>query len=144
MITQKRPEILVIDDINEIINVLDFSLTEGFDFIVHKTTNIKEALSILKKNRSIQVVIVDVHLKEENKDEDGLTLCEIIRCVSPCKIIVVMTGYASLESLRDARFAGADDYLAKPFVVRDLVKIINENLVKIRRWQKELNGEITD
>jgi len=39
---------------------------------------------------------------------------------------VVMTGYADIESAREAMRLGADEFISKPFDIDDLKRLVNE------------------
>lgn len=48
--------------------------------------------------------------------------------------VIVLTGYGDQDSVADALEAGADDHIAKPFLIRELVERVNAVLRRTRKW----------
>jgi len=63
-------------------------------------------------------------------DMDGLTLLANAHRFAPQIPVVIFTAYASAESARQARAAGAAAYLAKPFSVDQLREVVNRVLAE--------------
>ncbi len=61
-------------------------------------------------------------------DTSGLQLLEAIRSRNPDAVVVLVTGFASLDTAMEAVRLGAYEYLRKPFAARDLVRIIDRGL----------------
>lgn len=66
------------------------------------------------------LVVTDLQLP----GADGLAVLEAARRVNPSCYVVIITGYASLESAIQAVRLGAYDYLAKPFSLGQLEVIL--------------------
>lgn len=62
-------------------------------------------------------VILDINLPGKN----GLTLCADFRKKSPSMPILMLTALGEVEDKMEAFDAGADDYLVKPFHIRELM-----------------------
>jgi two-component system copper resistance phosphate regulon response regulator CusR len=62
-------------------------------------------------------VILDINLPGKN----GLTLCAEFRKKSPALPILMLTALGEVEDKMEAFEAGADDYLVKPFHIRELM-----------------------
>jgi len=106
--------ILVVDDDKIILDSLcEFLSLEGFEAIGAETQ--KTALARLKE-RQFNLVITDVNLPDGN----GLELLEIIRSEYPQAVVIVITGYGTIESAVAAIKNGAFDYLTKPIIDDDL------------------------
>ena len=116
-------KVLVVDDEALICNLLDRVLrTEGYE--VETSTNPEEGLALLKQ-QSYDVLVTDLHMSGMN----GLALLERVRKIQPTCEVVMMTGYASVETAREALKQGAIDYITKSFSVeRDLVPVIEKIL----------------
>lgn len=139
----KQAHILVIDDHYEITQLIKLSLERAFHATVHEAQTVDQALIVLKVHKDIQIVVLDINLcldQPKNGHGGGVFCCELIREKYPCKAIIAMTGYYNVGSLRQARLAGADDYITKPFTIGELGVTLLENLSKVERW-KELLGE---
>ena len=65
------------------------------------------------------LILMDIRMPEMN----GLDATRIIKEVSHDTPIIALSAYAFEENIRDAKAAGCDDFLAKPFRVEDLIEI---------------------
>ncbi len=122
---EKPPNILVIDD--------DRVLLELFEKIFKKlglgvvlTNNGKEAVDWVKKTAP-DVILLDIKMP----GVDGITALKEIKAVDPDVEVIIMTGYASLDSALEAINLGAFDYLKKPF--ENLDQVVN---VVRRAWER--------
>ncbi len=80
------------------------------------------------------VVLTDIRMS----GMDGLGLTEWIKRTRPDTEVIVMTGYASLESAATAIHLGAFDYLVKPFGEMDLVTSSIDRAIQKRRVEEDL------
>jgi two-component system, sensor histidine kinase and response regulator len=74
------------------------------------------------------LLIVDIKMPEL----DGFEVIDIVRKVDPDLVVVVITGYATIETAVDAMKAGAYDFLPKPFTPNELRLIIDRGY---ERWR---------
>jgi two-component system, sensor histidine kinase and response regulator len=74
------------------------------------------------------LLIVDIKMPEL----DGFEVIHLVREVDPDLVIVVITGYATIETAVDAMKAGAYDFLPKPFTPNELRMIIERGF---ERWR---------
>ncbi len=74
------------------------------------------------------LLIVDIKMPEV----DGFEVIDIVRKIDPDLVIVVITGYATIETAVDAMKAGAYDFLPKPFTPNELRLIIGRGF---ERWR---------
>jgi len=95
-------------------------------FNVFDVENGKEAFEILKNNE-IDIVVTDWLMPEM----DGMELTKKIRVdLKKQPIIIILTAVNSKEAKKKALFSGADEYVAKPIEINDLVDIINNAINK--------------
>ena len=109
--------VLVIEDEPDIRKTIDYNLSkESFEVI--QAASIEEGEKALASNK-IDVIILDLMLP----DGSGLTLCRDIKSESNTKNIPVIILTAKTEEVdRVVGFElGADDYVTKPFSVRELI-----------------------
>lgn len=110
----KEKSILIIDDDKIILDSLcEFLSLEGFR--TEGAETVKSALVKLKEE-SYTLVLTDVNLP----DGDGLELVDIVRKECPRTVVIVITGYGTIESAVRAIKLGAYDYLTKPIVDDEL------------------------
>ncbi|MCX7743107.1 MAG: response regulator transcription factor [Flavobacteriales bacterium] len=127
-------KILVIEDDNRVASLLQRGLTEsGFDVLaVHNATN---ALFEINNNK-YDVVITDIMLPDAN----GLELCRKIRNLYPQVPIIMLTALGNTDDKVEGFDAGADDYLVKPFEIRELIARIKTILKRYEHF----SGKETD
>ncbi|MBN2137496.1 MAG: sigma-54-dependent Fis family transcriptional regulator [Sedimentisphaerales bacterium] len=106
--------ILVIDDDKIILDSLcEFLSVEGFKAAGAET--FKGALEKLGEN-DYSLMITDVNLP----DGDGLELLHTVRRDYPKTVVIVITGYGTIESAVQSIKLGAYDYLTKPIIDDEL------------------------
>ena len=114
--------ILVVDDEKRIVENITLCLKrEGFQTTGAYDGN--EALRIFKQQK-FDIVLLDVSMPGMN----GYEVMEHIFAIDEEALIIIITGYASVESAIRALKIGAWDYLKKPFEYADLVKTVKNAL----------------
>ncbi len=120
--TVTTAEILIVEDDEVILDTLAYNLArQGFG--VQKATNGAEALKLARKLRP-ELILLDVMLPGES----GIRVCERIRQADREVMIVMITAKDAEEDKVRGFEAGADDYVTKPFGMKELVARINANL----------------
>jgi len=122
--------ILLVDDYIPSRNVLEEFL-EGDDFSIFTTENGLEAIHALKNN-PFDLVITDLKMPGAT----GIDVLRRAREVNPDVQVIIITGYASLETAIEAVKAGAYDYITRPFKL-DEMKVVVENACEKIRLIKE-------
>ena len=113
-----NPKILIVDDEERFRNTMRKLLTaEGHD--ARTAGSAVEALEILSAE-SFDVVILDVRMPEMN----GVEALKKIRKIDPYLEVIIMTGYASVDTAREIMTTGAFDYLLKPYSIETLLEKI--------------------
>lgn len=84
-----------------------------------------EALGFIKKNE-YDFVFTDLKMP----DMDGLEVTKAVKHLRPDIDVIMITGYATIESAVDAMKYGALDYVQKPFTEDELVDFVNRSLVR--------------
>lgn len=122
----KQRRILIVDDDQEILRMLShiFEL-EGYSVVVAADGD--SALAMVEKQRP-DLAILDIMMP----GQDGLQVLDIIRRNYDFPVIM-LTGRCEVTTLRDAVGLGADDYVRKPFSVRELLARVR---VKLRRAEQ--------
>jgi DNA-binding NtrC family response regulator len=110
----RKKNILVIDDDKIILDSLcEFLSLEGFQTSGAET--VKSALTKLEEENYC-LVLTDVNLP----DGDGIELLGIIKQNYPQTVVIVITGYGTIDSAVKAIKKGAYDYLTKPIIDDEL------------------------
>src|SRR5262245_46601814 len=114
--------ILVVDDEPVVQDAVRWLLrAQGYD--VDTVGNGEEALSRIAQ-QEFDVVVSDIKMPGLN----GLDVLERSRALKPNLSVILMTGYASLETAIEALRLGASDYLRKPFELDDLTLSVERAL----------------
>jgi two-component system, NtrC family, response regulator HydG len=114
-----RPRVLVIDDDRAILTLVgSVALAEGFD--VATTVDGADALQQLS-TRPADLVLVDLRMPNVT----GLEVLRAIREVNARTRVVLMSGYATIDSAVMAVKLGAMDYLTKPFDLQRLRQLLS-------------------
>lgn len=127
--------VLVVDDDRLIRELVRDSLVEE-GFAVATVGSGAEALTHLEQDAPYDLVMTDLSMREM----DGLQLLERVKRDHPKTDVVILTGYASLESALQAMRLGAADYLRKPAKPQEIVYCVNK--VILRRQLLEENQSL--
>ena len=101
-------KILVVDDDSSIRNTLKEVLSRE-NYQVTTASSGEEALSLMREI-TFDLALLDLKMA----GMDGLSLMKEIRRRAPLTGVIMLTGYATLESAIGALRQGAHDYLLKP------------------------------
>jgi CheY-like chemotaxis protein len=112
---EKPPNILVIDDDRVILDLFD-KVFKKLGFKVLLTSDGKNSVDLVKRTGP-DVILLDIKMP----GMDGITALREIKTVDQDVEVIIMTGYASLDSALEAIKQGAFDYLEKPFARLDQV-----------------------
>ncbi len=114
-INPSKKRIMVVDNEDNICDIYKKVLIhEGYD--VESFLDGSTAIDSFSK-KSFDIVITDLKMPKI----DGFHVIKRVREMSPKTDIIVITGYATLDSVVTSIKLGAYDYLVKPFEISDLV-----------------------
>jgi len=119
----KLATILVVDDENGIRQSFKMVLKDRFNVLLAE--NGKEAEEFLTKN-PVDVILLDILLPDVN----GLDLLEKLKALDPNPEVIMVTAVKEIQSAVRAIKLGAYEYIIKPFLVDDVINIINRALEK--------------
>ena len=122
--------ILVVDDENGVRQSFNMVLKDKYHVLLAETG--QEAMDIFRKN-SVDLILLDILLP----DIDGLDLLSELVETDPNTEIIMVTAVKEIQSAVKAIKLGAYEYIIKPFVVDDVLTVINRALEK-RRLVKEV------
>ncbi|MEC8169239.1 MAG: response regulator transcription factor, partial [Pseudomonadota bacterium] len=132
-----KDKILLVEDEPDLLQTLAFNFeNEGYE--VAKALDGKEAIKFLEDDDSISLVILDLMLP----DMSGLDICRRIRAADNLKdILVIMVTAKGEEVDRVVGFeVGADDYVVKPYSVRELLLRVG-GILKRSSKEKQSNDK---
>jgi two-component system response regulator RegA len=117
--------LLIIDDDESYREVLSRSLSRK-GFVVVTAANVEESLACCRAIEP-EYILLDLNLAGQS----GLNLIQPLLDIAPEARIVILTGYASIQTAVGALKLGAVQYLPKPASVDDIVKALIEEGIEI-------------
>ena len=128
----EKARILIIDDDEAILDSCT-QVLEKVGYVVKGARDGIEGLQFLK-SESFHSVLLDLKLP----GADGMEILGHIREDSPETPVIIITGYASVESAVEAMRQGAFDYVAKPFSPKELRIIVKKALTRRKMIMENL------
>ena len=115
--------LLVVEDDEITFNLISKFLSDPFLTIL-RAHNGQEAVDACKSRMDIDLILMDINMPVM----DGYSATRLIRVLRPEVPVVAQTAYADdkIEALK----SGCVDFIVKPFKKNDILKILNEYLVK--------------
>jgi DNA-binding NtrC family response regulator len=125
-------EILALDDVQDA-TVLIGKILSKKGHTVHTFTEEDEAISFARENR-IDLAILDIKLKKMS----GVEVLALLKEARPEMHAIMLTGYPTVETAREAISLGADEYCVKP-IDRDELEEKVEKVLKSRGGKSSMN-----
>ena len=126
-----KKKILIVDDEKSISDLLVYNLEkEGYKTI---TASDGEEAVDLALSQKPDLILLDIMLPKA----DGLTVCKKIRqTLTKTPIIMLSAKGEEIDKILGLEI-GADDYMTKPFSVRELIARVKANLRKIEQTEQD-------
>lgn len=134
----KNAKILIVDDEKIALKNLEHVMKkEGYQVI--STQSGQNALKILEE-QSFDVVLTDLRMEKV----DGMQILKRCKELNTDTEVIMITGYVTLESAVKAMKNGAFNYIAKPFKLDEVRRIVSEAVEKVnlKKENKELREQI--
>ena len=122
---QPDQRILIVDDKQTILTLLADAL-ESQGYQVEKASSAEAALRACAETE-FALALIDLKIPGAM---DGIGLLTEIRRQRPQTVLIVLTGYATLDSAIAALRQGAHDYLVKPIGMAQLIQSVQSGLAK--------------
>ncbi len=134
-----RPRILIIDDEDVALRNLERTFRNQ-DYEIFTASTGPGGLKMIQENR-FDVVLTDLRMETV----DGQKILEECRLLHPETEVIMITGYATVDSAIETMKKGAYHYIAKPFHIDEVRKTVAEAIEKVRlkfenlKLQEDLN-----
>ena len=116
-----RKTILVAEDEDSNYELVKIVLQKRYRLL--RAHNGIEAVTIFEEEKP-DLILMDIRMPEMN----GLDATRIIKEVNPSTPVVALSAYAFEENIREAKMAGCDEFMAKPFKVENLIDMVKKHL----------------
>ena len=114
-------KILVVEDDPAVMKVISTALKKSFSRYSLILSSDGFDAGIKFSEQTPELIILDLMLP----GMDGFEICRNIRKKDSSVRILAVSGYPTKENIKKIREAGADDFLSKPFVVKDFVRRVS-------------------
>jgi DNA-binding NtrC family response regulator len=133
-----RDSILVVDDDREFREtIVDVLAQAGMKASI--VENGQQAVEIVERS-SFDVVLLDLVMPQTG----GMDALSEIKKRWPRTRVIMITGFATVENAVEAIRQGADDYIEKPFKIRDLITRLRKQLEEVKFAQIETGSTDID
>ncbi|KAF0144846.1 MAG: response regulator HsfA [Nitrospirae bacterium] len=123
---EQKAKILIVDDEQIALRNLEHVMQkEGYTVVgTHRGPN---ALKLIEE-QWFDVVLTDLKMEKV----DGMQILKKCKDLYPDTEVIMITGYASIQSAINAIKKGAYDYISKPFKLDEVRKVVKEAIEKVR------------
>lgn len=132
-------QILIVDDeATAVENLAHVCRKEGYEVTTRTSGN--GAIEALEKHR-FDVVLSDLRMEKV----DGMDILRMAAKLDPETAVVLITGYATLDSAVEAMKAGAFHYIAKPYRLDEVREVVRNAMefVNLKRENRRLKEQLT-
>ncbi len=123
----ERASILIVDD-EEVVRLSHLRSLLGTNCNTQVAQDGNEALRVMEQH-PFDVILLDLRMP----DLDGMVVLKAIKERWPTSEVIVITGYPTIESAKEAVRLGAHNYLAKPLEPNQVIKAAND-AINQKRW----------
>ena len=123
----EQTKVLVVDD-DEVVRLSYQRSLQAANCNVEAVVNGEDALQALEHKR-FDVVLLDLRMP----GMDGMSVLKAIKHSWPSSEVVVITGYPTVETAKEAVRLGAYDYLAKPVGPAEVINAANGAITQ-KKW----------
>ncbi len=135
LIANKKPRILVVDDEEVARRNLEHILKKE-NYTVVTAANGVEAISKMEAS-NFDVILTDIRMEKVN----GIEVLERAKNICPETKVIMITGYASVDSAVETMKKGAFHYIEKPFKV-DTVRSVVKNAIEKKLSNISTKGSV--
>jgi DNA-binding NtrC family response regulator len=130
--------ILIVDDDEDSRNLI-VNILQEFGYKVEKCADVKSAIKMINDNK-YDIVITDKNMPGlHDNTEGGMDLLRFLKKDASETEVILVTGYATIETAIEAMKLGAFDYIHKPFSVKDL----HNKIKRILEYRSFINPDNT-
>lgn len=130
-----KEKILILEDEIGIRSFVSINLKrEGYEIIEAGTGS--EAIEKLSTEKDITIALLDVMLP----DMSGIDVCKYIRQNFDQVGIIMLTAKAQEDDKIEGFISGADDYMIKPFSIKELLVRVSALIRRVKKEESNINS----
>ena len=134
---ENKLKVLIADD-EEVVRLSFLRILASTECSVQAVLNGNEALQAMER-QPFDVVLLDLRMP----GIDGMSVLKTIKEKWPASEVVIITGYPSVETAKEAVRLGAHDYLAKPVGPQEVINATNAAIVQ-KKWSLHREPAVQD
>lgn len=135
---QMESRILVVDDDDAVRNMVAVSL-ERFGYSIDMADSVNRVMELME-SVEYDIIIMDKNMPDTyGNKEGGMHLLRCAKMHLPATQVIMITGYATIETAIEAMKLGAFDYITKPFSSKEL----KEKIDRILEYKSFINPDNT-
>ncbi|MFH1673732.1 MAG: response regulator [Pseudomonadota bacterium] len=121
-------KILVVDDEDDVRNMIAAAL-EKFGYSSNMADSVKLATELMESTE-YDIIITDKNMPDDidGSQEGGMNVLKYAKKHMPTAEVLIMTGYATIETAIEAMRLSAFDYIIKPFLITELKEKVDRIL----------------
>jgi len=131
-----KANILIVDD-EEVVRRSHLRSLESADCNAQAAEDGMTAINVMERH-PFDVVLLDLRMP----GLDGMDVLKTIKKRWPDSEVIVITGYPSIETAKEAVRLGAFNYLTKPLGPDEVIKAANDAVIQ-KRWSLRSQNEFT-
>jgi len=117
--------ILVVED-DDVSYMLLTEILSSYPVKLFRANDGEEAIEVFQNEKSsYDLVLMDIRLPKLN----GYNATQKIKEINPSIPVIAVTAYAHSQGIIDCFDSGCDDFIAKPFDINKIVKLVEHYLV---------------
>lgn len=128
--------ILVIDDEKIVLDSIAKILKNEPNYLLTLTQSPEESKNLIKSN-NYHIILTDLMMPEI----DGLEILKMAKEKNNLTQVIMITGYATINTALQAMQLGAFDYLSKPFTKDELKRVIQRSVESISKISTESSSK---
>ena len=132
-----KANVLIVDD-EEVVRLSHLRSLAGANYRTEAARNGLEAIELLRQH-PFDLVFLDLRMPEM----DGISLLRTIKQEWPDCEVVIITGYPTIDTAKQAVRLGAYHYLVKPIAPNDVVKAADDALTH-KAWALRMEVPASD
>lgn len=129
---ESKIKILIVDDEQVVLDSIKRIFKKDEQYLIETSLSATEALEKISTFKPY-IILTDLMMPEM----DGLEFLREIKNRDPNILVIMITGYATINTALQAMQFGAFDYIAKPFTKEELRKVIERGTSLVASIQKQ-------